>query len=175
MKIKCDFCKTEYNIDRLSNPAVRCAVCGNVWNVAIAPRKNSVLMFIAATCALLSAIIFTVSVIAYHQSVRAHRGPLVANISDVRTTTDDGGDVRVVVSGSIVNVSDKIYGVPDLLIVSSDEYGNILARQKFMPSATLLDSGATVNFSHVLSAQPAGVKKISAQLIGFDSEKTKEE
>jgi predicted Zn finger-like uncharacterized protein len=170
MKIKCEICKTEYNIDNLSNPTVRCAICGNVWNVAVSPRKNSFLMFIAATCALLSAIVFTVAVIAHHQSARAQRGPLIASVSDVRTTTDDSGAVRVVVSGSIENVSDSIYGVPDLLIISSDDNGRVLARQKFMPSATLLDAGTSVNFSHVLSAQPAGVKKISAKLIGFDSE-----
>jgi hypothetical protein len=69
-----------------------------------------------------------------------------------------------VVNGAITNVSDSIYGVPDLYIVSTDEAGRVLAKQKFMPSATLLDSGAAVNFSHILAPQPAGVKKISAHL-----------
>jgi hypothetical protein len=30
-----------------------------------------------------------------------------------------------------------------------------------------LDAGAVVEFSHVLSPQPSGVKKISAQLLDF--------
>ena len=164
MKIKCDVCKTEYNLD--ANPAspVQCVVCGNVWRVALESRKNSLLMFFASLCALLSAIIFTVAVIVQHQARHANRGPLVAQITNLDTTTDDTGATHVVVNGSITNISDSIYGMPDLFIVSTDESGHVLAKQKFMPSATLLDSGATVNFSHILAPQPAGVKKISAHL-----------
>lgn len=162
MKIKCDFCKTEYNLDRIPNTPVKCAVCGHEWVVTTQPRKNAWLMFFAALCALLSAIIFTVAVITHHQAKKANRGPLVANVLSVETTTDENGLLHVVVNGEIQNVSDEIYGVPDLIIVSTDDEGRVLAQQKFMPSATLLDSGATVSFSHILSAQPAGVKKISA-------------
>ena len=162
MKIKCEFCKKEYNLDRMPNAPVKCAVCGYEWTVANQPRKNAWLMFFAALCALLSAIIFTVAVIAQHQAKKANRGPLIANVLNVETTTDENGQLHVVVNGEIKNVSDEIYGVPDLIIVSTDDDGHVLAQQKFMPSATLLDSGASVSFSHILSAQPAGVKKISA-------------
>ncbi len=162
MKIKCDFCKTEYNLDRMPSSPVKCAVCGYEWTVMGQPRKNSWLMFFAALCALLSAIIFTVAVIAHHQAKKANRGPLIANVLNVETTTDENGLLHVVVNGVIKNVSNEIYGVPDLIIVSTDDDGRVLAQQKFMPSATLLDSGASVNFSHILSTQPAGVKKISA-------------
>ena len=168
MKIKCDVCKTEYNLD--ANPAspVQCVVCGNVWRVALESRKNSLLMFFASLCALLSAIIFTVAVITQHKIKQASVGPLIANVTSVTTTTDDAGKTHVVVSGNVKNVSDKIYGVPDLIIVSTDENNRVLAQQKFMPSATLLDSGASVRFSHMLSQQPNGVKKISAKLLNFD-------
>ena len=164
MKIKCDFCKTEYNLEKQPNTPVKCAVCGHEWIVATQPRKNAWLMFFAALCALLSAIIFTVAVITHHQAKNANRGPLVANVLSVETTTDEKGLLHVVVNGEIKNMSDEIYGVPDLIIISSDEDGRVLAQQKFMPSATLLDSGASVSFSHILSPQPAGVKKISAHL-----------
>lgn len=164
MKIKCDFCKTEYNTDSLTSGIVKCAVCGHRWSVVRPSRKNSLLMFFASLCALLSAIIFTVAVITHHQAKNAVRGPLIASVSGVNTTTDENGQTRIVVTGAIENVSGDIYGVPDLIIISTDEKGHVLARQKFMPSATLLDAGGVVNFSHVLAPQPTGVKKISAQL-----------
>ena len=164
MKIKCDFCKTEYSVDGVSSAPVKCAICGHTWTVASVPRKNTWLMFFASVCALLSAIIFTVAVITQHQARNARRGPLIAEITGLETTTDDSGVSHVVVNGSISNVSESIYGVPDLYIVSTDDTGRVLAKQKFMPSATLLDSGAAVNFSHILAPQPAGVKKISAHL-----------
>ena len=164
MKIKCDFCKTEYSLDKMPVVPVKCAVCGYTWRVSSASRKNTLLIFFAAVCALLSAIIFTVAVITHHQASNANRGPLIATVSGVETATDDAGVSHVVVSGAITNVSDAIYGVPDLIIVATDESGNVLSRQKFMPSATLLDSGAVVSFKHTLSSLPAGVKKISAQL-----------
>lgn len=169
MKIKCDFCKTEYSVDGALSAPVKCAICGHTWTVAHAPRKNTWLMFIASLCALLSALIFTVAVVAQHQARNAKRGPLIAEIINLETTTDDAGTTHVVVNGAITNVSDSIYGVPDLYIVSTDDGGRVLARQKFMPSATLLDSGATVNFSHILAPQPAGVKKIHAHLAEIET------
>lgn len=169
MKIKCDFCKTEYNVDGVASASVKCAICGHTWTVAAAPRKNTWLMFFASLCALLSAIIFTVAVITQHQARMAKRGPLIAEIINLETTTDDMGATHVVVNGTITNVSDSIYGVPDLYIVSTDDAGRVLAKQKFMPSATLLDSGVAVNFSHILAPQPAGVKKISAHLAEMET------
>ncbi len=169
MKIKCDFCKTEYNLDKVPMSPVKCAVCGHTWRVVVPPRKNAWLMFFASLCALLSAIIFTVAVITRHQASHANRGPLIAAVSNIDTTTDSDGTTVVTVNGSITNVSDAIYGLPDLIIVATDGDGNILSRQKFMPSATLLDSGDSVNFSHRLSKLPAGVKKISAHLAEFQT------
>jgi predicted Zn finger-like uncharacterized protein len=168
MKIRCDFCKTEYHIDNIPNMPVQCAVCGHTWNVAIDNKKNSWLMFFASLCALLSAIVFTVAIITQHQIKQKNQGPLIATVTSVTTSTDENGISHVVVNGTVTNISNQIYGVPDLLIVSSDDKGNVLAQQKFMPSATLLDVGASVKFSHMLSHQPSGVKKISAKLVNFD-------
>ncbi|MBO5704635.1 MAG: hypothetical protein J6R99_01305 [Alphaproteobacteria bacterium] len=168
MKIKCDFCKTEYSVDKAPSAPVKCAVCGYVWNTTVAPKKNAWLMFFASVCALLSAIIFTIAVITHHQIKNANRGPLIASVNNISTITDESGVAHIVVNGTVTNISSNIYGVPDLLIVSTDEKGNVLAKQKFMPSATLLDAGASVNFSHVLAQQPNGVKKISAHLLNLE-------
>ncbi|MBP3397415.1 MAG: hypothetical protein J6K82_00615 [Alphaproteobacteria bacterium] len=173
MKIKCDFCKTEYGLDRAPTTPVKCAVCGHCWSVPVPARRSAYLMFFASVCALLSAIVFTVAVITRHQATHNERGPLLTNIAQVTTTTDEGGVSRLVVNGSVINISDQIYGVPDLIIVSSDDDGRILARQKFMPSATLLDAGASVDFSHVLAPQPSGVRKISAHLADIQPSDTK--
>ena len=164
MIIKCDFCKTEYNTDSVLSSAVQCAICGHKWSVDAPSRKNTWLVFIASLCALLSAIIFTIAVITQHQARTASRGPLIASVESVENTTDSDGHTHVIVGGTITNVSDQIYGVPDLIIVSLDGDGRVLSQQKFMPSATLLDAGASVNFSHVLSALPPGAQKISVQL-----------
>ena len=184
MKIKCDFCKTEYSVDKAPSAPVKCAVCGYVWNTTVAPKKNAWLMFFASVCALLSAIIFTIAVITHHQIKNANRGPLIASVNNISTITDESGVAHIVVNGTVTNISSNIYGVPDLLIVSTDD--NIcaellvtqektmhqkiipMAKQKFMPSATLLDAGASVNFSHVLAQQPNGVKKISAHLLNLE-------
>ena len=171
MKIKCDFCKTEYSLDYTPNAPVKCVVCGHSWTVAHAPRKNVWLTLFASICALLSAIIFTVAVITHQRASNVQTGPLVASVSSVDTRTDDAGQVQLIVNGSIKNISDDIYGVPDLLIIATDANDKVLMYQKFMPSATLLDSGASVNFSHILSSVPVGVKKISAKLVDFEQPK----
>lgn len=123
--------------------------------------------FFAALCALLSAIIFTVVVVVHHQVNNTENQPLVAKVTNIETTTDDAGITHLVVSGTITNQSTEIYGVPDLIIVSHGADGNVIAQQKFMPSATLLDSGTSVNFRHTLSVPVAGVKRVSAKLYGL--------
>lgn len=174
MKIKCDFCKTEYNLERAPTTSVKCAVCGHVWAVANPSRKNMWLVLFASVCALLSAIVFTVTVITHYQAKQVSMEPLVAVVKSVDTKTDESGITHLVVRGVIQNTSNSIYGVPDLIIVSKDKHGNVLTHQKFMPSATLIDSGDTISFEHVLAPQPVGVKKISAQLDKFDKAKEEE-
>ena len=171
MKIKCDICKTEFNINAAPTTPVKCPICGYVWCVEQQTRKNAWLMFFASVCALLSAIIFTIAVITQHKIKQENSSPLIASVTSVETTTDEKGNKHLVVSGNVTNVSEQIYGVPDLIIISSDDKGNVLAAQKFMPSAPLLDTGATIKFSHILEKQPVGVKKISAKLADFETPK----
>lgn len=164
MKIVCDFCKTEYSCDAVPTMPVKCAVCGNTWTVQRPPRKNAFLVFIAATCALLAAIVFTVVIITRHQVENVANNPLVPAVTSVSTVVDASGTPHFVVNGYVQNRSDEIYGVPDLIIISWDGDGNIVAQQKFMPSATLLDAGGATSFTHTLSSPTAGVKKITAKL-----------
>ena len=163
MKIVCDFCKTEYSV---VNPpsTVRCAICGHVFGVSVPNRRNGILMFFAATVALISAGVFATAVIIRHNAKNTVNQPLVATISNITTETDNAGVPHFVVSGTVSNQSSDIYGVPDLIIVSRDVSGRVVARQKFLPSATLLDSGASVNFTHTLSVSAHGIKKVTVEL-----------
>ena len=164
MKIKCDFCKTEYTLDKAPNAPVKCAVCGHVWTVARASRRGAILAFVTAACALLSAIVFTVAVVVQSKIDSVANKPLVADISEIKTVADKDGTARFVVRGAIINQTDQIYGVPDLVIVLRDAHGKPIARQKFLPSMPLLDAGASVEFNHVLSSSTDGVKKITVEL-----------
>ena len=164
MKIKCDFCQTEYTIDKAPSTPVRCAICGHTWAVSTASRRGAWMMFIAAACALLSAIVFAVAVVVQSRMDDASRKPLVAEISEIKTITGVDGVPHFVVRGAVTNQTDQIYGVPDLIVVSRDASGNPVARQKFMPSAPLLDAGSSVEFNHTLAASTDGVKKITVEL-----------
>lgn len=171
MKIRCDFCQTEYSVPSLRAGAVKCAVCGNTWTPARSNGRGAAMMFFAALCALLSAIVFTVAVITRQKIESANAAPLIAHVTSVRTAADADGMPRLVVAGTVQNVSDEIYGVPDLIITARDANGNIVMQQKFMPSATLLDAGTQVQFSHTLSGSAMGVKRVSVELANMGTKK----
>ena len=164
MKIKCDICKTEYSIGTIPTGRVRCAVCGNVWNVTHGARRGGLMVFLASLCALLAATVFAVAVIVTSRRDDPEKRPLVATISNVTTNQDDTGAARIVVDGTVTNRSDDIYAFPDLIIVLYDANGSPISRQKFMPSATLLDAGQSVRFSHTLSGDVTGVKRVTVEL-----------
>lgn len=164
MKTVCDFCKTEYTLPEYPKGPVKCAVCGNTWVVHRPAKKNSWLVFIASLCALLAAVVFAVAVVAQHQVKTIREKPLVAEIYEINTIEDDNGVLRFLVNGTVKNRSEQIYGVPNLFIISYDADGNIVDRQKFLPPATLLDSGADAKFLHVLSVPTEKVKKIAVEL-----------
>ncbi|MCR4917789.1 MAG: FxLYD domain-containing protein [Alphaproteobacteria bacterium] len=167
MKIKCDVCKTEYSVSNMSAGQVRCAVCGNVWRVSKPKDKRSLLVFVASLCALLAATVFAVAVIVTTRRADPAKMPLVAQVSNYSTVVDEGGANHLVVNGTVTNRSGDIYGLPDLIIISYDAKGEPIARQRFMPSATLLDAGQTVSFSHTLSGDVSGVKKVTVELAEF--------
>lgn len=165
MKTICGFCKTEYTLGSVPTCPVQCAVCGHVWNVPVPKRKNSFLVFIAAVCALLSACIFTFVVITKHNSDEIKKNPLIAQVLNVDKIIAEDGSEHIVVNGLVKNRSKNIYGVPDLMIVSLDDKGNVIDRQKFFASATLLEPGDSSKFSHTLAVAVGDVKKINVELI----------
>ena len=164
MKIKCDFCKTEYSVDKTPTTPVKCAVCGHVWTVESPSRRGAWMMFIASVCALLSAAVFATAIVVQTKIKNANRQPIIAQLTEIKTVTDKNGVPHFAVRGVIVNQSEEIYGVPDLVVVSRDDAGREIARQKFMPSATLVESGASVEFNHILGTSVDGVKKITVEL-----------
>lgn len=170
MKVKCDFCKTEYTPARAPTTPVKCAVCGRVWTPATPAKGHATLTFIAALCALLSAVVFAVAVITRHNAGRAARAPLVAEIVDVKTEYD-GPTPHFVVHGRVRNTTGEIYGMPDIIVVSHDASGRSVAAQRVMPPATLLDAGGSTEFTETLTAPTAGVKKITIELLYQEDEK----
>jgi hypothetical protein len=164
MKHTCAFCKTEYNLGPNQFGPVECVVCGHISVAVKKKNKISFLTFIAAASALLAAIIFTTVIIINHKISNIRKNPLVAEISDITKTTDELGNQKFVVSGQVLNRSEKIYGIPDLIITCLDSDENVISTEKFMPTATLLDSGGKTEFKHVLSGTTENVKKITAKL-----------
>ena len=165
MKIVCDFCKTEYTLDKHPTTPVKCAVCGHVWTPRVPFRHNATIKLIAAICALIAACIFSV-VVVFNVSSGASKKPLITKIDEknIHTVVDESGNKRIFVSGDITNTTDDIYGLPNIVIISYDAHGNVLSRQTFTPPATLLESKTTVTFNHMLSVDPTNVKRLSVEL-----------
>ena len=168
MKIKCEVCKTEYTMASTPTGRVRCAVCGHVWAAPRVNRRGGLVVFLASLCALLAATVFAVAVIVTSRHDDPAKRPLVATITNIETETEDDTQ-KLVVSGTVTNRSDDIYGLPDLVIILHDENGAPIARQKFMPSATLLDVGQSVEFRHTITGNIAGVKRVSVELLESES------
>lgn len=166
MKTVCNFCKTEYNIDKVSNVPVKCAVCGHVWTPRRSISSKTLIKFIAAICALVAACIFSFAVIVSFQHKSASKRTLVATIDqkNVHVIVDENGDNRIFVSGNITNNTDEIYGLPNIIIVSYDSSNNEISRQTFLPPTTLIEAKTTVTFNHVLSVVPTNVKRVAVEL-----------
>lgn len=162
MKIKCDFCNTEYSVTPPRGP-VRCAVCGNVWTPARGARRGAWIVVIAGLMALTAAAIFATATVMRTRADDIVRHPLTATVTAAAVTDADG--VRsLVVRGVVHNRATQIYGVPDLILTAYDAHGDVIARQRFMPSASLLDAGGNVQFEHVMSVSPDGVRRVGASL-----------
>lgn len=169
MKIKCNFCKTEYTLAKIPATPVRCAICGHKWMVKTPTRKNQFFVFLAALCALLSAIIFSIVVITHYRSNSVEKSPLVASIVKTELAPDGNGINHFIVSGIVENRSGEIYGAPNLIITTYDDQGNqINLSEQFNPPVTLLDAGARVGFVYTLRAPSAGVKKIVVTMGDFE-------
>lgn len=170
MKIKCDVCKTEYNLPTKTSGDVRCAICGHTWTVKTKTNRSGLMVFFASLCALLAAMVFAVAVIITSRRDDSNNKPLVAVVDDIQTVTTNGVQ-QMVVRGTVTNRSDDIYAFPDLAIVLYGEDGSIIGRQRFMPSATFLDVGQTVGFTHKLSGDVTGVRRVGVELMNIGDKK----
>ena len=165
MKTTCEFCKTEYNLNKHPTTPVRCAVCGHVWTPRVPLHQNTTMKLIAAICALIAACIFSVvAIMNFHYNNK--NKPLITKIdeSSIHIVKDKTGVNKIFVSGDITNTTDDIYGLPNIMIVSYDANDNVLSRQSFTPPATLLEGKTTVTFNHILSVDPTNVKRLSVEL-----------
>ncbi|MFQ6777983.1 MAG: hypothetical protein ACLRFI_01635 [Alphaproteobacteria bacterium] len=168
MKIQCDFCKTEYMLDKAPASPVRCAICGHKWVVATPARKNVFLTFMASLCALLAAIVFSIVVIGHYNSKKENNMPLVASITETNIVNDEDGVGHFVIEGKLQNLTTEIYGAPDLLVYAYDEHGEIVGTpERFAAPVTLLDAGANVGFTYQMHMQTNGIKKLSVKLSEF--------
>ena len=165
MKITCDFCKTEYTLNKRPQTPVKCAVCGRVWTPRVPLSQNSTMKLVAAVCALIAACIFSVVVVFNFQNGDKNK-PLITKIDEktIHTVIDENGNNKIFVSGNITNTTDDIYGLPNIVIISYDANDNVLSRQTFTPPATLLEGKNTVAFNHILSVDPTNVKRLSVEL-----------
>ena len=170
MKIKCDICKTEYNLPAKTSGDVRCAICGHTWTAKVKKNRSGLMVFFASLCALLAATVFAVAVIITSRHDDSNKRPLVAVVDDIQTVTTNGAE-QMVVRGTVTNRSDDIYAFPDLAIVLYGEDGSIIGRQRFMPSATFLDVGQTVGFTHKLSGDVSGVRRVGVELMNIGDKK----
>lgn len=170
MKIKCDICKTEYNLPSKTSGEVRCAICGHTWTVKNKTHRSGLMVFFASLCALLAATVFAVAVIITSRRDNSDKRPLVAVVNDIQTITTDGTQ-QIVVRGTVTNRSDDIYAFPDLVIVLYGADDVPLSRQRFMPSATFLDVGQSVEFTHRLSGNVSGVKRVAVELANMEDKK----
>lgn len=166
MKIICDFCKTEYSLDKIPSVPVKCAVCGHTWMPHKPFYQIAWIKFIAALSAFITACIFAFVIFVNFQNNSYKKPILSAGIDEetVRLIKDKNGLNRLFVSGHVTNNTDDLYGLPNLVIVSYDENNNVLSRQTFMPPATLLEAKNTVTFNYILSVDPTNVKRVAVEL-----------
>jgi hypothetical protein len=157
MKTVCPFCKVEYSVANSGARIFQCAVCGCVWRASAANGKNSKLwIFILSSFVLFLAIFSAIALVRW---ASRPPGPLVAVMQSVSQS-----DGVFIVSGIVENKSEKLYGVPNLIVIMKDNRGMELASRNFAPPAPLLDAGESVRFSVSVQNPPAGIKKIAIEL-----------
>jgi hypothetical protein len=109
------------------------------------------------SCFVLALAIF--SAVALLRMPTKSSAPLIA----IMESASQSGDA-LVVSGKVENKSEKLYGVPDLVVMIKGDKDAELASMKFAPPVPLLDAGESARFSVVVPSIPVGIKKISVEL-----------
>ena len=123
----------------------------------------------AALCALLAAIVFSIVAIGRYNSKKEQNMPLVANIVETNIISDDVGANHFVITGKLQNLTTEIYGAPDVLVYAYDANNNVVGMpESFSAPVTLLDAGVIVGFTYKMRGQTDGIKKLSVKLSGFE-------
>ena len=164
MKVTCPFCNTEYSANVPSGRTLRCACCGRLWT----PHRRAVstlLLFFAMLIALLAAGLFSATILLKTRAANKPNEPLVVALHPVRFVTDAAGVRHWVVSGTITNKTEKIYGVPSFIVVMKDDSGGTIATQKFLPPAPLLDATESVEFTHTIEEPVADAKRFGIEFV----------
>ncbi len=163
MKITCPFCKTEYSAENAAGKTVQCACCGHIWQIPHV-RKNSWLLLLAAVCALMSALIFVAAVISSHNDKVSK--PLIAELSSQQQGFDETtGAPVIIIKGHIKNNSNKIYGVPDMIVKLKDSDKNVIGTAKVLSPVPLLDAGESADFQTTIPEPVKKVKRMSVEFV----------
>lgn len=157
MKITCPFCKVNYSVRNDNNHTYECAVCGCVWRAPIIQKKSKILVFSLYFLVLLLAALSLAAMILWFPLGKQNA------LSVYMDSAQSVGDI-LIVSGQIENKSEKLHGIPDLMIVIKDDNDTEISTQKFAPPAPLLDAGEKTNFSVQVHNVPEKMAKVSVEL-----------
>ena len=162
MIIKCDSCKTEYNIKRLKSSKVECAICGHIWNIGIRQRYN-ISSIILSLCALLSALIFSL-IITKLRYESEKKKTLSINITSVKTYIDDNIK-KLKINYTIKNQTKYIHGIPNFNLIMKNKDNKIISKQKIFSPIPTLEANTNYNNFYILSKPLKGTKKLNLEFI----------
>ncbi|MCL2339126.1 MAG: zinc-ribbon domain-containing protein [Proteobacteria bacterium] len=164
MKVTCPFCHTEYAANVPAGRTLRCACCGRLWTPGRRGVSTALLLFAIIT-ALLAAVLFAATLMIRDRAAAKPNDPLVVTIHPVHVVTDAFGVAHWVVTGTITNKTEKIYGVPSFVVVMKDDRGDVIATQKFLPPAPLLDASESVEFTHTIEESVPNAKRFGIEFV----------
>jgi len=116
-----------------------------------------------AAFALLVAVIAITMTTRYAPANKTEETIVVEMTGFRRTAAADGA--RIVISGRVKNMSGRVYGIPDIMLVLRDDAGEIVFTQRIMPPAPVLDIGEVAKFSHTLSGVPENARAARAEFV----------
>lgn len=165
-KIVCDYCKTEYTLPKQPSGSVKCFCCGHTW----VPYKHffeiKIMEFMFVICALLSALVFVGAVVYKTVEVKNQKKKTLY-VSDVKVSVDKINDMFFV-TGQIINQTDDIYGLPNVVVKVFDSEKNIVFEKNMIPPTTLLEAKRSVNFNYKISIPSVNAKTVKVELKDFE-------
>lgn len=158
MKIKCNYCGTEYNLKNRPRLPVKCVVCGYEW---VVQYKNNFLIFAVMLCALLSVIVLGFVIFAKYGI--SNKSRLLYKITSVNIIDTNS----MIIEGYILNNSKYILGNPNVIISLFNKDKKLIKKQTFIPSSTLIDANIKQEFSYKIDNLDNNVKSFSLELQGY--------